>query len=354
MNVGFDLAYNSLVWLRTQSGTPTMAFDPDTSNLSPGFRFGFPVVEPAYYSNYGGFAYLMVNPDGSRVEFKSLEFLNVYSATDSSYAELVTTGDLIPSDPEAISMTLTTKDGTQTSFEWKAGAFRCSKIQDRNGNYITITHNSEGLLTKVIDTLGREINVTYDAQLYPLSITQTWKDGNGAGPGTSTHTWATFSYTTKIVATNFGSLINAGPPNGTVIKVLDKVTYADTSWTKFTYNGYIQVIKVENYADDDHLLNYVSTNLDAVSGTQPDCPRFTETRTMAEQFNNGNPVTVVNDAPVSATYNLPDGHNGPAAKIRVAVTGHPNGLYTNTYVRLSAGYSGPWDEGLTLATEESL
>ena len=90
------------------------------------------------------------------------------------------------------------------SYEWKGGAFRCSKITDRNGNYITINHDEYGLLRTVTDTLGRVVTVNYDTQLYPTSIMQTWKSGNGDGSNV-THTYATFSYTNKTIATNFAA-----------------------------------------------------------------------------------------------------------------------------------------------------
>jgi hypothetical protein len=139
-----------------------------------------------------------------------------------------------------------------------------------------------------------------------------------------------------------------------VIKVLEKVVYSDGSYTKFTHNGYIQVEKVENFAADDHLLNHTRTNLDAVSGTQSDCPRFTATYSKVDNFNlNGSGVPqeieVTNSLTTSSSYSLPGSLTGSAAKIEVAMTEHPDGLYSRVYV----GESG-WKEGLTLATEDCI
>jgi len=47
------------------------------------------------------------------------------------------------------------------SYDWKYGAFRCTQIKDRNGNYITITYDDWGNLLTVTDTLGRVITVNY-------------------------------------------------------------------------------------------------------------------------------------------------------------------------------------------------
>jgi YD repeat-containing protein len=220
------------------------------------------------------------------------------------------------------------------TYEWLGGAYRCGEIKDRNGNFITIDHDEDGTLRTVTDTLGRVITVNYDSQLYPTSITQTWKGTNGSGSNV-THTWASFTYTTKTVATSFGSLTVVGPPNDTVMKVLQKVTYADGSYTKFTHNGYIQVEKVENYAADDHLLNHTRTNLDSVSGTQSDCPRFTHTYTKVDNFNlNGSGVPqeidVENLEPASSSFTGPNGSES-TSMVKVTMAGHPDNLYTRIH-----------------------
>ena len=62
MNAGFGMSYNSLVW--TKQGT-AVYFDTNADNISPGFRFGFPVIEPVYYySATQKFNYMMVTPSG--------------------------------------------------------------------------------------------------------------------------------------------------------------------------------------------------------------------------------------------------------------------------------------------------
>lgn len=348
LNAGLGLSYNSLVWLKNDS---TMVFDPDVSNVSPGFRIGLPTIEPAYYNDdKQAWAYLMISGSGERVEFLQTGAANNYESMDSTYAVLTTKGATNPNDPvEGIDLTVTSTNGSVLHYTWIAGAYRCDEIKDRNGNYVTVTNSTEGLLTKITDTLGREINVVYDNEFYPTSITQSWKSENGSGSA-STHTYATFSYTTKTVDTNWDATLNVyGPPDGAVLKVLDKITYADGSSTAFDYNGYLQVQKIRNIAADSssHVLNYVSTDLDSVSGTQTDCPRFGATRSWVENFNGENETVVTNSLTTGTTYSLPGGLTGSATRIDVAMTGHPDGLYTRTYV----GESG-WQEGLPLATED--
>ena len=354
LDLGIGLSYNSLVW--TKSGT-TVYFDTNRDNVSPGFRFGFAAIEPVYYDSASQtFNYLMVTPSGGRVEFRQTPVRSVYETADSSYAQLTVTGASDPNDPvENITVTVKATDGTQSSYEWKGGGYRCREIKDRNGNFITVTHDDEGLLRTVTDTLGRVVAVNYDpADHTPSSITQVWKDANGSGSDT-THTWATFSYTTKTLDTAWeSSLAVSGPPDGTVLKVLEKVAYADGSSTKFDYNPYGQVYKVTNLSAETTptVLNYVRVNIGAPQGTQTDCPRFTETASWAKNFNFvGNTeaeVVATNNFTTGASYSLPGSLTASGVtKLETAVAGHPDGLYTRSYY----GASG-WNEGLPLATED--
>ena len=81
---------------------------------------------------------------------------NTYETADSSYAHIVAGGASNPNDPvEDITLKVTDTDGTQMSYYWLAGAYRCSQIKDRNGNYITITYNVDGQLETVTDTFSK-------------------------------------------------------------------------------------------------------------------------------------------------------------------------------------------------------
>jgi YD repeat-containing protein len=352
MGAGFGVSYNSLVWTKQtdSSNNASVYFDADSSNISPGFRFGFPTIEPVYWDKTASkFSYLMVTPSGARVEFKQIGASDTYQTTDSSYAQIKTIGAVNPNDPvENLTIKLSGTDGSVMTYLWKAGAFRCAEIKDRNGNFVTINHDDQGLLRTVTDTLGRIITVNYDSELYPTTITQTWKNNNGQGANV-TYTWATFSYTTKTINTNFAAGINVvGPPNGTSLKVLQKITYPGGGATDFTYNDYGQVWKIRNIAADSasHILNQVRTNLETPTANQTDCPRFSETRNRTENFNNGNETVVTNTIQTGQTYNV-GGQSGTATKIEVAMANHPHGAVSKTFV----GSSG-WMESLPIATED--
>ncbi len=94
---------------------------------------------------------MMVMPSGSRVELRQVG-PNIYESQDSTYTHLDN------SNPNAI--VVRTTDGTQFTFEPVNvnNEFRCTRIKDRNGNYISATYNiTNGHLLTIRDTLDRVI-----------------------------------------------------------------------------------------------------------------------------------------------------------------------------------------------------
>ena len=332
------------MWIKTGS---TMVFDPDKSNVSPGFRFGFPVIEPLHTGEMTNKpTYLMVTPSGGRVEFRQTSVASIYETADSSYAQITT-------DSANNTLLVRTTDGTQMSFDFKGGAYHPNQIKDRNGNYITIVHDAAGLLRTVTDTLGRIITVNYDAQNYPSSITQLWKNNNGGGADI-THTYATFAYTTVSISIDFGGLTLSGITNGASVKALQKITFADGSSTGFDYNSYAQVKQITNNAPDGHALNYARTNLGTPAATEPDCPRFTETRGWAESFNgsNGIPAETVthNTLTGGGTFAAGGESLSPADVVEVWMDNSPDDVHSKTYYYAA----GNWAEGLPFGTTDTV
>lgn len=336
LNAGFGISYNSLIW--TKSGSD-IVFNPNNDNVTPGFRFGFPVIEPSYTDPLTSqTTYLMVTPSGGRVEFRLLSgSSDTFETADSSYTQLKVV--------DSNTLVVATTDGTQAVYTLKNGAFRCASIKDSNGNYITVNHDTNGLLQSVTDTLGREIDVSYNSGGKPTAITQSWSGG--------THTYASFTYTTTTVNTSFSGLSLVGLTNNTSVKVLNKITFADSSFVTFDYNTYGQVWKISNYAADTHLLNYSAVNLDnsSISSGQTDCPRFTEFHNWTENFNlNSSNVAQEVVIPVSYTesqsFTLPDSSTVTGTLLQVTA---PDGVVSKTYV--GSGSSG-WMEGVPVMTED--
>jgi len=335
MDLSLSLSYNSLVW--TKNGN-YISFDDDRGFPGPGFRLGFPVIQPLYYNpETARYAFLLIGTDGSRVELRQVAATNLYESADSSHLLL-----------DATTMVLRTTDGTQLKYELKGSEFNCTEVKDRNGNYITVNYTSFGRIDRVVDTLGRSVKFNYDGDGWLSSITQTWS------PGEVIHNWATFYYgDNTLIQTNFSGLTVSGPSNGSSIKTLKKVTLADGSHYDFSWTSWGQVWKISEVAADNHVLNYRSYNLPQTAGTpQTDCPRFTERRDWAESWNQ-NTSGVEQEAvtgyaaPVSASWTMPGSAPGTPQETgtMVQVT-TPDLTSHKIYFIGSAGSGSGWRRGL--------
>ena len=277
--------------------------------------------------------YLLITPSGARVELRQTATANIYEAVDSSYLQLTENGDG--------TLTVRTTDGTQLAYSNLGSVFRCTKIKDRNGNFITINHNAAGNVETVVDTLGRTVTFIY-AGGYLESITQTWQRETASGVFVAeTKNWARFYYMDKPIQTNFPNLTLVGVPSGQTFHALTSVKLDDNSSFTFNYTTWGQVNKISHYATDDHLLNYVSYNLPAdASQPQADCPRFTEQRVWAENWNgdrDGQPVAGEEAVVVYSEFNFGTG---------TAQATMPDGTRHKELFETSG-----WKKGLTTRTE---
>ncbi len=340
-DLGLSLSYNSLVW--TKAGS-FISFDDDRGFPSPGFRLGFPVIQSVYFnSEVGKWAYLLIAPDGSRVELRQVGTSALYEAPDSSHLLL-----------DSNTMILRSTDGTQLTYVWKGSDFQCTEIKDRNGNFITVNYTAFGRIDTVIDTLSRTIKFNYDGTNSLISITQTWTVSGVQ----QTREWVSFTYNPTLpIQTNFSvGVTNVGPQNGSTLKVLTRVTFADNSRFDFDYTSWGQVWKVSNFATDG-LLNYRSNNLRGSpllsSGTEDDCPRFAERHDWAKNWNR-NESGIEQEAitrfavPVSTSWTLPGG--APQSGMLAQVT-LPDGTYHKIYFPGTAGTSTGWHRGLPSVVE---
>jgi len=293
LDAGLSLSYNSLVWTR-DAATGVVKFDADDGDPSPGFRLGMPVIQRKYRNARGENAYMMVTSSGAHVEFRQVGTTNTFEALDSSYAQLT----------EDSGLTLRPADGSRLSYSLQGLEYKCTRVEDRNGNYLTLTYNASGDLSTITDTLGRVLTVTYDANGRPIDVEQS-RSGQ-------VHQWATFGYTNIAITAGFDTnhVTVLGPANGTVISVLNKVSLNDGSYYKFLYNSWGQVYRIERHAadvpppGDGRLLSYTEYDLqsptaaqtDHGNGSWTDCPRFTQRKDFASDWNN--------DAPVVTTYSV--------------------------------------------------
>ncbi|OLE51636.1 MAG: hypothetical protein AUG51_22035 [Acidobacteria bacterium 13_1_20CM_3_53_8] len=339
LDLGLSLSYNSLVWTRSGS---YIYFDEDRGEPSPGFRLGFPTIQGQYFNpQTGKSSYLLITPGGSRAELRQVGTGSIYESADSSYLQL-DTGNMM----------LRTADGTQLSYALYNGAYRCTQVKDRNGNYITVNYNQiTGQITTVVDTLGRTITFNYDNNANIISISQVWDQGTA---NQQTHLWATFGWDTLTLQPGFSGLTVVGAYGGETIPVLKWVGFDDQSYTKFTYSSVGQVTRVTHYAADsvsnngallnNHALNYTDYTFD--SGTE-DCPRVSTRNDWAENWN------IVNGqaTPVTTQYRVdPDGAHVIVVPDRTYM---PDGVtleHDNTEYREYYGAKA-WQRGLVVRAE---
>ncbi|HEX8500465.1 MAG TPA: S8 family serine peptidase [Pyrinomonadaceae bacterium] len=278
LDLGLSLSYNSLVWTKDAGG---VTFDADEGFPGPGFRLGFPTVQPRFFNpQTGRYTYLLLTPAGARVELRQVGTSNVYESADSNNMQLTEAGG---------GLSVLTADGTRLGFSLVGGAYRCQETRDRNGNYLSAAYYGDGRLSSVTDTLGRVVTFNYDANLNLLSVTQPWKRETETGSVQETHTWASFGYANLTLQPQFSNLAVVGEQPGTVIPVLSQVGLADGSYYKFSYNQWGQVWKVTHFAadsvvngapQDTHPLTYTRVNLPGsdllAASPQADCPRFAQ------------------------------------------------------------------------------
>ncbi len=145
---------------------------------------------------------------------------NIYEAADSSYLQLIDYGG---------SLLVRSTDGTQMSYVKLQDEWRCTQIEDRNGNLLNVVYDWRGDIANITDTLGRVITFNYDGNANLISIAQSW-----AGQP-QPHPWATFGWGTVTMQPNLPEVV--GTYNGETIPVLTQVGLADGSYDTFGYNS---------------------------------------------------------------------------------------------------------------------
>jgi YD repeat-containing protein len=287
LDLGLSLSYNSRVW--TKSGS-YVAFDADNGTPSPGFRLGFPAVQPRFYdSNTGKYAYLLIAPGGDHVELRQTNTAGTYESDDSSHLQLVEGGGVL---------TLLPADGSRMLYSLSGGEYHCTRVTDRNGNYLSASYDGLGNLLNITDTLGRVVTFNYD-QYGNLSYISrpVW---NPQTHQSEQRQWATFGWDDLNVQTNFAGLATAGVQNGWTIPVLTQVGLPDGSLYRFDYTPWAQVTRISRYTPSSDTppqnlvfpTDYVQRSstyygVRGDGGAETDCPRVTNTSETAENWIGG-------------------------------------------------------------------
>jgi RHS repeat-associated protein len=324
LDLSIALYYNSLVW--TKQGT-AIQYNADHGTPAPGFQIGLPRLQSQYFnSDDGSYAYAMITPTGGRVQMKQVGTSGVYESSDSTYAQLT----FLQSIP-----IVKTTDGTQYVFgTLVSGEWHCTKIEDRNGNYVSATYNiSNGHLLTITDTLGRVVNFNYDGDNNLATIAQLWQ-------GVS-HTLATFIYKPVTISTNFTSLTSYGV--GSSQTVLSYVAFAENTSYHFDYNSYGQVYQIRHKAPDGHELEHTWYQMNT-GVAQTDCPRFTERHEYAQDWNDGLEAVTYYSVTNNTTWTNPE-TNVQQTGTLVQETA------PDTTVYKEYSHASGWDSGMPQLTE---
>jgi RHS repeat-associated protein len=268
LDLDLSVYYNSLIW--TKQGS-SIQFNPDNGFPSPGFNLNFPMLQKRFFDpETGSWSYMMIAAIGARVKLKQVGTSATYESCDGSYTQLIDTTSIVR-----------TTNGTQYEFGFAIGTGlqaerRCTRIKDRNGNYISITYHSNGRVNTVTDTLGRVITFQYENNNPAQNLTSLTQNRQGM-----TSTLVSFTHGELFMQPNYPGLFVRGP-NNQAISVLSRITFADGSFNQFHYTPFGQVWKIAKHAPDGHLLNHIRYNLPGSDllpvSAQTDCPRFTERR----------------------------------------------------------------------------
>jgi len=266
------------------------------------------------------------------VELKRVGATNVYEARDGSFIQLTF---------EGVMPVLRTTDGTQYRFSTRVGAeWRCTQIKDRNGNYISATYNAaNGHLLTVTDTLGRVVSFNYNADQNLESVSQTW--GSGASQVTRIHAW--FVYGTTPMSFSFPGLTVFGAANNSSQPVLSYVALSTNESFHFDYNTYGQVFRLRHKAPDGHELERTTYTFN-LSGGQTDCPRFTERRHSAQDWNAGAEAVTTSSQTTGVTWT--DTETGAQRTGTLVQETAPDGTVFKQYSPASG-----WDAGLPFLSE---
>lgn len=225
LNLNLAAHYNSAIWSE-DTAFRTITFNADRDNPSYGFRIDFGFID------FSTTPYILTEPDGTKHPIDS----NSLTTTDGS--------NIIY---DFTNRKLTYKNGNVVYYEPTSSTsnyFRPFKIEDTNGNFISITYNSGFSINTITDTLGRQVVFGYNASGELTSIT--------SGNKTITFTWAqihlTYSFASSLTVKN-------SPSTGTIINVISAITMPDGTMTQFNYGGWGIVNKIVKLSNKNNSKN---------------------------------------------------------------------------------------------------
>jgi RHS repeat-associated protein len=289
IGAGVVLNYNSRLWSRHGNA---VTYDATHGWPSPGFSLGFGRI--VVYGPTNSRKYLLIDPDGTR------RFLGT-GGDDNQVVTLQTSdGTHTTYVGNSWSGTLYYPGGTRVTFYSTNNRLVPGTVQDKNGNYITITYldvtcdqGCQGCscpiywpslsISQITDSLGRIIKFNYDTNLNLTSIDAPGFGGTVQNP--VTRTVARFSYESRSVSGSFTGLTVENRPTQNV-NFIKKVYLSETGkGVLFGYSdfGMIHTISTRRQMSVDGQgsitdgLESASTAFNyPTSGSLSDVPAFTQ------------------------------------------------------------------------------
>ena len=279
LNLDLSLYYNSLVWSRIDQD---ISYDLDKDWLSPGWNIGFGKIV-----NIINGGIVQFDADGTR-RFYSGPISGANDAvtfqgqsTDGSFIKNFSQTSVTSNGQCFYNPTTYLKYPDGSTIWFDALESRCfsvsepitmapKRIQDRNGNQITITYYSPSTNTptgrwinQIRDSLGRTYTFNYaldNGKYYLTDITgQGFPDPNGQPNTTVSRTFVRLQYKNQIITHNFSGLTPHVRENN--IKVLSAIYYPATqSGYWFGEDNSYSPYGMINIVDEERAMNYSVLN----------------------------------------------------------------------------------------------
>lgn len=242
INASVGISYNSQLW--TKSTDPNTSSDQFTYNvdgnwLAPGFHIGYGYLDLYTNGNVTTSTFILTEANGTRRQLTRVSGDAVYTkcifeSNDGSFTRLEFMGNYYD-------MKLTYSDGTTVYFSQPNSQNRRfpTKIVDVQGNYLTIEYLADqevGKISKIVDTLGREILFHYDSTDHKLLAVSVPGFNNSAQVQVMRFYYETFALQS---ASRFSGTIVA-PANVTVLKYI--YMPGTGSGYKYDYSSYYGMI----------------------------------------------------------------------------------------------------------------
>ncbi len=272
-------------------------------------------MESVYDSNSGNSTWTFTEPSGSKHSF-AIGTSPLWNSTDNTYMQW-----------DATAKVLTDKGGLQISFEpfqlynattqtWSASTtlFRPIKIEDTNGNFITINYvpNTEQSINTITDTLGRIVTFSYNSTTQDLT-----------GFAWNGQTWVFTFSDTYLLKYNFSAgvvdtLVTSGSPIPVLTGVIFPAPTGQPGGAAYTFNygDWGIVNQITNLSPGGATRNSVAYDYQDASAARSDFPTYshqtvfdgvvTSATTYQITGSSSNPTSVtITDPSTTTTSNTP-------------------------------------------------